>query len=180
MDVRAAVPADIPGIARVHFLSWRTTYAGLIPTAYLADLKLEGRESLWRSNFKTPLGPLFVAVDGPEIVGFAYAGPCRAQDTPFVGEIYALYVLDRLHRQGVGRRLFQQGVEALLERGLRSMVVWVLESNPSRGFYEAMGGRLAGSKKFLMGGEFLTEVAYGWEDVASTRGGAAAAPTAST
>jgi GNAT superfamily N-acetyltransferase len=180
MDVRVAVPADIPGIARVHFESWRTTYPGLIPAAYLADLTLEGRESLWRANFKAPLGPLFVAVDGPRIVGFAYAGPCRAKDTPYVGEIYALYVLDDVQGRGVGRRLFRTGAEALLGLGLRSMVVWVLESNPSRGFYEAMGGRLAGAKKFLMGGAFLTEVAYGWEDVTATRGGAAAAPTAST
>lgn len=180
MDVRAASPADIPGIARVHYESWRTTYAGLIPAAYLADLKLEDRESLWRANFRAPLGPVFVALDGPEIVGFAYAGPARAKDTPYAGELYALYVLDRLHRRGLGRRLFARSAQALVGLGLPSMVVWVLETNPARAFYEALGGKPAGSKKFLMGGLFLTEVAYGWEDAASTSGGGAAEPTAST
>lgn len=165
MLIRPGVPADIPGIARVHIDVWRTTYAGRIPAAYLDDLKLEGRESLWRSNFRNPMGPIRVAVEAEEVVAFAYAGANRGKDTPFEGELYALYVVDRLHRRGVGRRLFLDCVGALRAEGRRSMVTWVLEGNPACGFYERMGGRPAGSKKFLMGGEFLTEVAYGWPDL---------------
>ncbi len=175
MLIRPGVPGDIPGIARVHIDVWRTTYAGRIPADYLADLTIEGRESLWRSNFLKPMGPIRVAVEAEEVVGFAYAGDNRGKDTPFEGELYALYVVDRLHRRGVGRRLFLDCVQALRAEGRRSMVTWVLEGNPACGFYERMGGIPAGSKKFLMGGKFLTEVAYGWRDTAS-----ASVPTTST
>jgi L-amino acid N-acyltransferase YncA len=184
MIVRPAEPADIPGIARVHFETWRTTYAGLISAAYLAGLTLEGRESLWTSNFKAPLGPMRVAVDGDEIVGFAYAGPPRGENAGFAGELYALYVLDRCQGLGLGGRLFRSCMEALRALGVPSMVTWVLQGNPASGFYAAMGGRPAGSKKFMMGGEFLTELGYGWRDLSSTRagggGGAAPATTTST
>ena len=38
--VRPAVRDDLPGIARVHVESWRTTYAGLMPPDYLAGLRV--------------------------------------------------------------------------------------------------------------------------------------------
>ena len=30
-NIRAATPADIAGLARVHVQSWRETYVGIIP-----------------------------------------------------------------------------------------------------------------------------------------------------
>ena len=47
------------------------------------------------------------------------------------------------------------------------MLLWVLSSNPSSGFYEAQGGRYLKTKPFDIGGETLTEVAYGWDDLPS-------------
>ncbi len=45
------------------------------------------------------------------------------------------------------------------------MLVWVLADNPSRYFYEAMGGKLLGSQEVKVGGVTLKEVAYGWENI---------------
>ena len=45
------------------------------------------------------------------------------------------------------------------------MAVWVLGRNPSRKFYEALGGRLLIEKRIERGGEWYEEVAYGWDDL---------------
>lgn len=49
--------------------------------------------------------------------------------------------------------------------GLKSMLVWVLADNQSRRFYEALGGRFVTQQTITIGGQELTEVAYGWNDV---------------
>jgi hypothetical protein len=45
------------------------------------------------------------------------------------------------------------------------MLVWVLADNPSRSFYEALGGELIGEQNVTIGGVDLREVAYGWPDI---------------
>ena len=49
--------------------------------------------------------------------------------------------------------------------GVRGMVVWVLAGNPSRSFYEALGGQHVSVKPVTIGGVRLEEVAYGWPDI---------------
>jgi len=47
------------------------------------------------------------------------------------------------------------------------MLIWVLAKNPSRAFYEALGGQRVYEKQIVIGGETLVEVAYGWRDIHS-------------
>jgi FR47-like protein len=56
-------------------------------------------------------------------------------------------------------------VRRLIQRGLRSLLIWVLAQNPSRRFYEALGGRQVREKLETRGGIQLIEIAYGWLDV---------------
>jgi hypothetical protein len=55
----------------------------------------------------------------------------------------------------------------LADGGGTSLLAWVLASNnPSRRFYEAVGGKMLGSRKIEIGGARLEEVAYGWLGIA--------------
>ncbi len=45
--IRAARLEDAGAIAHVHVESWRTTYAGIVPDAYLAGLDEILRTRLW-------------------------------------------------------------------------------------------------------------------------------------
>ena len=45
------------------------------------------------------------------------------------------------------------------------MLVWVLADNPSRHFYEALGGQYVSAKQIEIGGAMLDEVSYGWRDI---------------
>jgi hypothetical protein len=47
ITIRAAEIEDAPGIVRVHVDSWRTTYAGIVPADYLANLSYQRRTTLW-------------------------------------------------------------------------------------------------------------------------------------
>lgn len=166
--IRPARVEDAPGIARVHIDSWRTTYKGIIPDDYLANLSYE-RNAQNRvrilSNPETR-ERIYVAQDASgRIVGFISGGPERENDPIYKGEIYAIYVLDEFQGRGLGRRLTQALVEGLLHDGMHAMLVWVLVNNPARCFYEALGGQELRTQPIEIGGAMLEEVAYGWQDI---------------
>jgi hypothetical protein len=45
------------------------------------------------------------------------------------------------------------------------MAVWVLARNPSRRFYEVLGGKRITEQEIVRGGESYVEIAYGWSDL---------------
>ncbi len=170
MRVRAANPSDAHPIARVHVDTWRTTYTGIVPAEYLAGLSYRDRESRWEEilAIDQPTSSNFVAeTEGGDIVGFAGGGPEREGDKNYLGELYAIYLLEGYQRKGVGRRLVSAVAQRLLVDGFSSMLVWVLQDNhPACRFYESLGGGRAGRKTITVGGTDLVEVSYGWRDVA--------------
>jgi GNAT superfamily N-acetyltransferase len=169
MIVRRAHLADAPAVARVHVDSWRTSYAGIVPADFLAGLRTENREAMWRRNLENPdwRSVLLVAEDDSgEIRGFACAGPEREADPVYTGELYAIYLLPAAQGKGMGRALIQAAAGWLLAQGYPALLVWVLaDNNPARRFYEAMGGRYIREKTIEIGGAPLVEVAYGWDDL---------------
>jgi FR47-like protein len=55
-------------------------------------------------------------------------------------------------------------VSQLIQLGFTSLLIWVLAENPSRRFYEALGGHQVREKVGTTAGVQLMEVAYGWRD----------------
>jgi L-amino acid N-acyltransferase YncA len=169
MSLRPATPADAAAIARVHVDAWRETYTGIVPDAYLASLDYAARAARWRERLTTPGAGecICVAADvAGQIVGFAGGGPQRTAIPGYTGELYAIYLLRAAQGQGAGRHLTRAVAARLAELDMRSLVVWVLAANPSRGFYEALGGQLVAEQPIAIGGVSLHEVAYGWSDLA--------------
>ena len=172
MQIRPARPEDAAGIARVHVDSWRTTYRGLIPAAYLASLSYERREAMWRRRIQeAALTSMVFVAEGPagEIVGFAAAGPERSGDPVYAGEVPAIYLLEAYQHRGIGRHLMRAVADHLAAHGMETMLLWVLAANPARQFYEALGGRPVRSHAIDIGGVTLDEIAYGWTDLAPLR-----------
>lgn len=167
MRIRAATAADAPALARVHVDSWRTTYKGIMPDDLLANLSYGRREAFWREVILKEYAPerIFVAEDNGVVVGFASCGPERTSNPDYKGELYAIYLFQQYQGRGVGRELCRAVAHYLLEQGHTGMLVWVLEQNPSRRFYEALGGQEVERKTISMGGVDLLEVAYGWRDI---------------
>ena len=152
MRIREAVPSDASDIASVHVRSWQAAYRGQLPDEFLDGLSVGEREAMWRSGLSDP-GPwrgCFVAEDaGGRTVGFVAFGPARDEHGPLpadTGEVYAIYVAPDAFGTGVGRELFARAGDALRERGFRTAVLWVLESNEqARRFYEVAGWKPDGA-----------------------------------
>jgi GNAT superfamily N-acetyltransferase len=173
MIIREATHNDVPAISRVHVDTWRTTYQGIVPDEYLANLSYERRANGWcqiLSNAPEDGNFTYVAEGEPgEIVGFANGGVERTGDSVYKGELMAIYVRQSHQGKGIGRCLVRAFAKRLHLAGINSMMVWVLVDNPACQFYAAFGGKPFHKKELAIGGKLLVEVAYGWTDTANLR-----------
>jgi GNAT superfamily N-acetyltransferase len=174
VQIRRAVLADVPGIARVHVASWHSSYVDILPAAEIARHTVERRVAMWSQALEAPVAnaAVFIAEQGDGVLGFASTGPFRAEplDAPAPvadalcdGELNALYLLQTAQRQGIGRRLFAAGAQGLRDAGFGAMCCWVLHGNPAIAFYERLGGVRTSSKRFTAQGVAMTEHCYRFE-----------------
>jgi len=178
--LRHAKPADARELARVYVESWRETYAGLLPDNVLLDMSIERQRDLWRQQVETAgraHGVIVAAIEGYGLAGLASFGPARDGGLGRnAGEVYALYVDPNHTGRGIGRALLRSAFRLLRERGHPSAVIWALAGNPARFFYEAEGGLEIATRPGRLGGAPITEVAFGWDNLSATLGGAQARP----
>jgi len=167
LEIREATAMDGREVARIQIETWRASYAGLLPKEYLIGLSLEERAAWWREAIaRKREGQSFVAlVPEGAVVGFGTCGPARHCRFGLQGEVYSLYVDLDWQNRGIGRRLLARLFEELAARGWRSAMIQVLTANPSRYFYEAMGGQVVGEGHEYFGGTKLAILAYGWPDL---------------
>ncbi len=172
MHVRRAVIDDADAIERVRTDTWRDAYRGLMPDSLLGGL---GYDATRRRALMSALPPhqfVLVAENDAAVVGFCIGGRSRPPEERFKGEVYAIYVLPQYHGRGIGRALLEAAANELADRGLDSMIIWVLRENaPSRRFYERMGGLHIRDEDRELEGVRITESGYGWEDISRSFGG---------
>jgi ribosomal protein S18 acetylase RimI-like enzyme len=96
------------------------------------------------------------------IIGFSNGG-CSRDNVEYDGELYAIYIYEKYQHRGIGKKLVQELVSTLKNNNYRSMMVWVLESNPAIGFYRNLGGKEFLRKEITIGSDVLIEVALGWK-----------------
>jgi ribosomal protein S18 acetylase RimI-like enzyme len=182
ITVRRARAADAVAIGAVHVAAWRSAYPGILPDAYLANLSVPRQAAYYDAAIRGPTG-VFVAVasgadaapvspgtaNRPRIVGFATAGRSRTGGDfggrLGEGEIETLYVLDDWRDRGIGRRLMQAAAAHLAEAGCRSVFLWVLRANPSRWFYEHLGGKPIAEASIRVAGRDVTQTAFVWDPI---------------
>lgn len=162
--VRAATKQDAGAISHVHVESWRTTYAGVVPDAYLASLNEAEREALWREWLTLDIEVYVAELDG-EVVGFVSGGPIREPIQEFDAELFAIYLLRQAQGRGIGTALLRKLAGSLRSKGFKSMAAWVLENNSSSRFYAQSGAHPIMSKEIEIGGVMLPVQAYGWPDL---------------
>lgn len=177
VTIRRARPGDAQGMARVHLACWRSSYADILPPAYLAGMSaLREAAHYERAMVERRGGHAgFVAVaDGNEpagagVVGFATGGLARRKgplDAGLAeGEIETLYLLDDFRERGIGRRLMRATASHLASLGAQSAFAWVLEGNPSRWFYERLGARQVAREGLDYAGTAVTQIAYAWDPI---------------
>lgn len=168
MRIRAAGRGDAEAIARVYVETWRSTYAGALPDRVLVGMSRRRQSVRWAATIRGQGGCEHVTVaEGADgvVVAFASCGRNPLTELPFAGEVFTLYVQQDHQNQGIGRRLLRAQFRHLMRNRMRSALVWVIEKNPSRFFYEAMGGVAVAEREERLWGTGIAETAYGWEDL---------------
>jgi GNAT superfamily N-acetyltransferase len=183
IDIRPASAADARSIAQVRIDSWRTTYRGLIPDAYLDAMEVDASVAMWErvlSAQDTPVS-VFVASHDGEVVGFAAGNALKEARHGADAEITAVYLRREYQHAGIGRRLLAAVVDAQRRHGATAMIVWVIAGNKNaRRFYEELGGELVIEQPFQWDGMDLVEAGYVFRDLpalAAATGATAAAPS---
>lgn len=170
--IRRARPADAAAIGAVHVAAWRSAYPGILPDDYLARLSVSRQATYYDGAIRGP-GGVYVAAasgldvpagSGPRIVGFASCGRSRAPALG-EGEIETLYVLDDWRERGLGRRLIRAAAAHLASAGARSAFLWVLRENPSRWFYQRLGGKPAAESTIMISGVPVPQTAFVWDPI---------------
>lgn len=155
-SLRNAMLSDAEAMARVHVVSWRETYQGLLDNLVIDKFDVENRKKMWIAFLKdeTNSQRAYVAVHSDKIVGIA-----SWRETTDHVELLTLYVLSKLQRQGIGMNLFRR-VENDANEKKKSLVVWVLDGNSSSIFYEKMGLKFERSEKKELRSTFVLERMY--------------------
>jgi ribosomal protein S18 acetylase RimI-like enzyme len=156
--IRDAHEDDVPALARLHVETFNETHRG----GRSGGPSYELRERQWREAFQGKDGSWFCFVvenDRGELVGFAKGTPHDGGVPGFEGELNKIYVLQRYHRQGLGRLLLCNVARRFLDRGVTSMLLFGEATNPSNGFYKAFGAE----RLYSPSGEF--HGGYGWRDL---------------
>lgn len=139
--------------AYVSWKGWQEAYAEILDRDFLDTLSLErnlNNAVRWKDN-------TIIAKDGDRVIGFVVSGPCRDEDLPDAGEVYAIYILSEYYDQKVGYRLMLAALERL--QSYRKVVVWVLKENRRAvRFYQRCGFCFDGREKELPLGKPVLDV----------------------
>jgi GNAT superfamily N-acetyltransferase len=177
LTVRRARPSDAISIGAVHVAAWRSTYPGILPDEYLARLSVPRQAAHYDAAIRSSTTGVFVASasgtdvplgSGSRVIGFATVG--RARGGEFgrrlgEGEVETLYVLDDWRDRGVGRKLMRAAGAHLAEMGCKSCYLWVLRDNPSRWFYQRLGGKPQCEAVIQFAGQRVPQTAFVWDPI---------------
>ena len=115
------------------------------------------------SGADVPLG------SGPRIIGFTTSGRARNAEVAgkrlAEGEVETLYVLDDWRERGVGRQLMRSAAGHLVDIGCKSAFLWVLRDNPSRWFYQRLGGKSVAEQTIQIAGQTVWQTAFVWDPI---------------
>jgi len=171
--VSPAGPADALELGRVHVTSWRETYPGLLPQAYLNRMspKVHARR-FHRDLMRAKAGEVTLIAEGADgAVGYANGSLLRGDGRRADAEVFTLYVVRKAQGAGVGRALLTACARVLRAEGAKSLMLFVLSRNlPARAFYERLGGEPFAEVAAQGWGEGVTETAYRWSDIGTLAG----------
>ena len=162
LSLRPATVADAALIASIHSTSWRATYRGLLPDAFLdGEVTLE-RAAYWQARMRAPDGErrmVVIAELGGEPIGFMCVE--RQPESAWGVLLDNLHALPGYQGIGAGKLLMRAAKDWASAQGDAQLYLYVLEGNmPAIGFYERQGWQFAGAQPDRMGGVDITALRY--------------------
>jgi len=170
VKIRPAVMADVPGIQRVADLAWSSTFADRFSPELIAEV-LANYYSWARLADDVQKAAAFLVAEADEIVGychFRWSSSSASQVAPAKQlvsanqralELSRLYLLPAWQGHGIGRELFQKGLERA--GGACAVTLTVEKGNwRARRFYEKLGFKPVGERIWTLGTGSIELVEY--------------------
>jgi GNAT superfamily N-acetyltransferase len=143
LALRTVTAYDADVIARLHALSWRSAYRGILIDAYLDGDILAERQAHWHARLDSPKADQFgfLALLDEKPVGFAFAFP--HEDAHWGTNLDNLHVLPGLRGGGIGSRLLHAVTSHVITQFPgEGLYLWVYELNTrTRAYYERLGAQ---------------------------------------
>jgi L-amino acid N-acyltransferase YncA len=138
-DVRPATEADLPAIKAIYDVEVRTGISTFATEPPGLDY--------WRERLGSthPGDHVLVAVDGDDVVGYAYSGSYRPREAYAHTRETSVYLASVARGRGVGRALYDELLRLIRADGVRLVVaVIALPNDGSQGLHRACGFERAG------------------------------------
>ena len=147
IEIKELTLEDIPDYVKVNTLAWQESYKGLIADSILDEVLNNVEDSIQKQinkfdNDKKNNIKKFVFKVNNEAVGMTGIGKSTYEKYEDIGELYSLYLLNKVKKKEYGKMLFYHDVNELIGLGINSMVIGCLVNNPANNFYKHMGGKL--------------------------------------
>lgn len=143
---------DTPFVQEIAKFSWYSTYEGIIPRP-IQDKFLQNAYSIDRLMQRFQSSPFLVADHNGTLVGFAHFSNVKEEQA----ELFAIYLMPDIQRQGIGSALLQHGIHVL--EGAKKLTVCVEKDN-MKGihFYKAKGFQILNEFEDLFDGYVLKTI----------------------
>ena len=160
INVRKADCKDLRQISYIHVDTWRDAYRGIIDSYILGKLSYGRSQDNWKNCMAKLSDYFYVAEKDDIVVGFITGGNLRDEELLYDAEVYAMYILPEYQKQGIGKMMLDQIVIDFHHEGWKQFLIWCLEKNPARAFYESLGGVHTHAAKITIGGRNLIKNGY--------------------
>ena len=163
MIIKEADIKYIDGISRVHLDSWKSTYKDILPAELFAKRTYNWQKEKWLNrlfNNDNTNEFMYVALtDDDKVMGFA-TGSIDDPNKEHDSILFCLYIDDKYHKCGIGRKLVDKVKSKLKKQGAKDMVLWAYKDNTACNFYEHIGGKREKEVTESVGGRDINEVSF--------------------
>lgn len=170
IEIKELTLEDIPDYVKVNTIAWQESYKGLIADSILDEVLNNIDNSIQKQinkfdNDKKNNIKKFILKVNDESVGMTGIGKATDEKYEDIGELYSLYLLNKVKKKGYGKLLFYNDVKELINLGFNEMIVGCLINNPSNDFYKHMGGKLIDVVTNKVKGYDMKENIYYYENL---------------
>lgn len=158
IDIRLAVPSDVPDMVEVLSRSWETAYKDIIPPEAIRE-RLETRPAVLRKVINEGNTDNFVVLDGGRIIGamtLSIPSPHDGDAAENSCELQGVFIHPDYCFQDIGARTVEFAFDRALELGKTAVTAWIFaEDAPTMQLYEKCGFAGDGKTKYYDYGRLL-------------------------
>lgn len=140
--LREAEPKDAEDIGQVRVAAWRAAYRQFMPEQFLEALDATSNLSELKERLSNQSVDfiLSVAEESKQVVAFSIVGKPRYEAPAKAIELWAVNVLPKYWRKGIGSRLVERAITYSYHSGFESIELWCIKGNtPAREVYKKLG-----------------------------------------